>query len=98
LHDFVTNNTYKLFTALDIKTDFLTTPPNTWISNIEYIDGCEKIKKLKVVNDAAERGIALMTFFNGTRTNQDQQQYLLQVIEKHRQNFPEAKKSILLKM
>jgi hypothetical protein len=46
LHEFVTNNTYKLFTALDIKIDFLTTPPNAWINNIEYIDSCEKIKKL----------------------------------------------------
>lgn len=32
-----------------------------------------------------------MTSFNGTRTNQkDQQQYLLQVVEKHRQDFTEA--------
>jgi hypothetical protein len=38
-----------------------------------------------VTNYAAERGIALMTSFNGTLTNQEgQQQYLLQVIEKHR--------------
>lgn len=45
LHDFVTNNTYKLFTDLDIKTDFLTTQPKTWLSNNEYIDDSEKIKK-----------------------------------------------------
>lgn len=37
-----------------------------------------------------------MTSFNGTFTNQDQQKYLLQVVEKHRQDFPEVKKSNLL--
>jgi hypothetical protein len=92
LHDFVTNNTYKLCTAHNIKTDFLMTFPNAWINNIEYIDGCEKIKKLKVVNDATERGIVLMTYFNGTHTNQeDQQQYLLQVVENTNKIFRKPK-------
>jgi hypothetical protein len=40
-----------------------------------------------------------MTSFNGTHTNQeDQQQYLLQVVKKHKQNYPETKKLTLLKM
>lgn len=85
LNDFVTNNTHKLFTALNIKTDFLTTHPSTWKNSTEFLDGYKKVKALKVVNDAAERGIALMTSFNGTRTNQEeQQQYILQVIEKQK--------------
>lgn len=40
-----------------------------------------------------------MTSFNGTLTNQEeQQQYILQVIEKHRKDFPDSKKTTLLQM
>lgn len=99
LNDLVTNNTHKLFTALNIKTDFLTTHPSTWKNSMQFLDGYKKLKAVKVVNDAAERGIALMTSFNGTLTNQEeQQQYILQVIEKHRKDFPDSKKTTLLQM
>jgi hypothetical protein len=50
------------------------------------------------VNDAVERGVALIQSFNAVLTNQEEQkQFLLQVVEKHRQDFPSATKSAILK-
>jgi len=47
---------------INIKTDFLTTHPNNWKNSTEFLNGYKKVKSLKVINDAAERGIALMPF------------------------------------
>lgn len=95
LCDFVTNNTLKLFTALDISPDFLMQHPNTWEEDANYIDGRRRVQSLKVVNDAAERGISLIQSFNGILTNQEEQkQYLLQVVEQHRKQFPNPNKKI----
>jgi hypothetical protein len=53
-----------------------------------------KVKSLKVVNDAAERGVALIQTFNGILTNQEEEkQFLLQVVEKHRHDFPNPNKT-----
>lgn len=97
LCDFVSQHTSKLFSALDIPQDLLIQDPSTWESNEAYIEAQKKLKGLKVVNDAAERGVALIQSFNSVITNQEEQkQYLLQVVEKHRQTFPNANKSTLL--
>lgn len=93
----MSKNTLKLFTALDIPQTFLNQHPNTWKINNDFIEGCRKVQKLKVVNDAAERGISLIQSFNGILTNQEEQkQYLLQVVEKHRQNYPNTNKSTIV--
>ncbi|KAF0703407.1 Uncharacterized protein FWK35_00035355, partial [Aphis craccivora] len=57
LCDFVSKNTLKLFTTLDIQQDFLNHHPSTWGSNKNFVDGLKRVQNLKVVNDAAERGI-----------------------------------------
>jgi len=49
-----------------------------------------------VVNDTAERGVALMQSYNSILTkNEDHKQYLLQVMEQHRQKFPNATKATI---
>jgi len=54
------------------------------------------VKSLKVVNDAAERGVALIQAFNGVLTSpEEQKQFLLQVVEKHSCDFPNCNKSTL---
>jgi len=60
LCDFVSKNTIKLFIALDIPQDFLNQHASTWESNKNFVDGRTKVQNLKVVNDAAERGIVLI--------------------------------------
>lgn len=47
-----------------------------------------------MVNDFAERGLALMQAYNLALTkDEDQRQFLLQVIEDHRKRYPDARKS-----
>jgi len=98
LYDFVSQHTRTLITALDITHDFLIHDPCTWENNEVYIKSQKMLRGLKVVNDAAERGVALIQSFNSVITNQEEQkQYLLQVVEKHRLFFPNANKSTLLR-
>jgi len=54
---------------------------------------------LAVINDYAERGVALINDATQLRRfcDEEQLQYALQVIEKNRADFPDAKKSTLLK-
>ena len=52
---------------------------------------------LRVVNDSAERNIALAATFNSSITkNEEEKQYLFQVFESHRKCFPDCKKLTLL--
>ena len=54
------------------------------------------VKLLKVVNDCAERGVALIQSYNGALTNDEtQKQYLLQLVSRHRKLFPEPMKAAL---
>jgi hypothetical protein len=47
------------------------------------------LSSLKVVNDIAERAVALARDFNGSLSrDSEQQQFLLQVVEHHRKEFP----------
>lgn len=94
LPDFVSQHTKQLFTALNVPQHFLMKSPDTWSTDNDYIVGQQKVRSLKVVNDAAERGVALIQAFNGVLTNQEEQkQFLLQVVEKHRRDFPNTNKS-----
>ncbi|XP_050541892.1 uncharacterized protein LOC126905840 [Daktulosphaira vitifoliae] len=96
-YQFITANTRKLFSALDINQDFLNDDPNTWYRNSNYNSAKTKVQSLFVVNDPAERGVALMTHFNNCLTNdEEQRQYLLQVVEKHRNEYPDCRKSVLM--
>ena len=67
-----------------------------WESDNGYIVGQRKVRSLKIFNDAAERGVALIQEVNGVLTiHEEQKQFLLQVIEKHRHDFPNPNKSTL---
>jgi len=39
--------------------------PETWSSDNDYIVGQLKVRSLKVINDAAQRGVALIQQFDG---------------------------------
>lgn len=97
LPDFTSINTMDLFTALEIETSFLDHKPSKWNTIKAYLEGKNKVKSLKVVNDAAERGIALISTFNDILTNkEDQKQYLLQVVERHRSLYKNTNKSTIV--
>jgi hypothetical protein len=62
-----------------------------WIDNDDYKRGLQdRIRKLCVVNDTAERGVKLFQDFNLLLTkDEDEKQYLLyQLIEANRKSVP----------
>lgn len=64
LSSFVTAKTLNFFERLDIQTDFLKFDPETWIYRQDYLEALSICKNISVVNDAAERGIKLITEYN----------------------------------
>lgn len=94
LHDFVTTSTRQFFTLLDLPMDFLSSDPDQWSQLQSYISSQGTVGSVRVVNDLAERGVALIQQFNSLITrDEEQKQYLLQIVEKHRQTFSTANKT-----
>ena len=53
---------------------------------------------MRVVNDLAERGVALIQHFNASITrDEEHKQYLLQVVEDHRSSFVSPTKESAVK-
>ena len=97
LQDFVTHNTRNFFHILSIPDSFLSTDPETWVDNESYVKAEAIVRELRVVNDTAERGVALMQDYNLLLTkNEDQMQFALQVVKEHRKRFPDSNKSTIL--
>jgi hypothetical protein len=93
LANFVTEKSKLIFQTLGIESSFFEVDPIEWHLRDDYKKAQESVKTLKVVNDNAERAIALIQNFNNHLTkNENQLQYLLQVVERHREKFPEATK------
>lgn len=105
---FVTSNTKIFFESLfandsnaEDPNNFLKIDPSRWINNEKYLRAEEIVKKMVVVNDAAERAINLITRFNEKVTTiEDEKQMVLQVVEAHQKLFPYSitKKDIIKNM
>lgn len=94
---FVTAKTATFFERFNISRDFMQTDPSTWSEKDTFKKCFQIVTKLKVVNDTAERGVKLMEDYNKLITrNEDQKQYLLQVVQDYRRRFPDSKKETLL--
>ena len=90
-----TQQSIKFFTTVNLRIDFLQVDPHQWCYNSEYKTALKYVQASKVVNDTAERGVALIQEFNADLTRKDdQKQFLLQVVAEHRRLFPDSKKSI----
>ncbi|XP_044596697.1 uncharacterized protein LOC123273359 [Cotesia glomerata] len=73
---------------------FMDKDPELWAFDQDYLHCKSVFSDLKVVNDLAERGVALIQDFNNCLTrNEEQKQYLLQVVEEHRKKFPYVTKN-----
>lgn len=93
LEDFVNCKTKILFEMFDIETSFFDENPAEWDIHYGFCRGKTKLEKIVVVNDNSERTVALMTEFNEKITkNEEQKQFLLQVVEENRKQVPLAKK------
>ena len=75
--------------------DFLDINIDLWPTDDSYKENKEFFTQLKVVNDVAERGIALVNQYNQCLTkNEEQFQFLLQVVKEHRKNYPNCNKNL----
>ena len=97
LESFVTENAFNFFNILELPTTYLTTlNPDKWIEN-EFQQAVKFVKSLQVVNDRAERGLKLIQDVNCSITkNEEQKQFLPQVVSEHRSKFPLPQKSLLI--
>lgn len=97
LADFVSTNTREFFNITGFSDDFLQEDPVAWEVNEEYQKARGYLKKMRVVNDVAERGVALIKKYNKCLTKDEEQlQFLLQVVQEHRAMFPDTRKSTIL--
>jgi len=91
------SHTFFVTTAFD--SSFLDVPVNEWPERQSYKTACEYANNLPWVNDCAKRGVALMQNFNATITrNEEEKQFVLQLVEKHRQAFPKCNRLDLVDM
>ena len=97
LEQFCTTNSKKLFQCLRLPESFLAKDPVHWEEDDSYQKAVQVVQNLAVVNDRAERGVALIQDFNKKLTkDEDQLQFLLQVVTEHRRKFPDCTKRNLL--
>jgi hypothetical protein len=96
LVDFTTKQSRLLFQRLELPDGFLAVDPDEWDRREYFRRASAVINELKVVNDHAERGVALVQELSGMLThNKEQFQFMLQVVCENRRQFPDALKRTL---
>lgn len=99
IEDFETTNTDRFFTILGIQSGWLEKEPCSWNEDSDYLASKQIVSGLSVVNDRAERGVALIVEYNQILTKHEgQKQALLQVVSEHRRQFPDSSKATVAKL
>lgn len=97
LEDFVTSNTLRFFNITGISAKFLDQDVDSWPEDDDYKMAMATAGSMRVVNDIAERGVALMDEYNKLHTNdEEQKQFLLLVVKDYRQRYPDRNKRTLV--
>ena len=73
LNNFVTSTSKVLFQKLKLPSGFLQEDPDTWNDDNDFLQASSTVQELKVVNNHAERGVALIQEYCGLMTNDEQQ-------------------------
>ncbi|GBP21286.1 hypothetical protein EVAR_11681_1 [Eumeta japonica] len=73
IENFVNSNTLRFFTILGIPSTFLQKEPRLWEEDEDYKASREIVRSMRVVNDIAERGVALIEEFNKIITSDEEQ-------------------------
>lgn len=90
---FITQGSLNLFKICELPYDFLDKDPSQWESETSFVECREVFEELKVINDVAERGVALVEEYTGLITKDEvQYQALIQVVKNHRKKNPRANK------
>lgn len=96
LSDFVTSKTKFFFQRFKLPQDFLKHLPHTWSDRDDYQQALITVQKLNVVNDTAERGVKMVQEYNRTLCRNDEElQYLIQVVSDYKKKYPSHAKSML---
>ena len=77
---------------------FLDVAASEWPECQSYKTACKLVNNLPCVDDCAEHGVMLMQNFNATIANNEEKQFVLQVVEKHRRAFPKCHRQDLADM
>ena len=84
LADFAFAQSAVLLDQLGCGRQFLTLSPSNWHSNEAFLLGQRRAQSLSMTNDRAERALALLQEYNmNLMRDESEQQFLLQLIEKH---------------
>ena len=79
-----------------MEVELLTMNPAGWTDSPLYDKAKSVVDSIKVVNDSAERTVALMSSYNESITkNESEMQRLVQVVEDNRKRIPDYKKTTL---
>ncbi|CAH0558598.1 unnamed protein product [Brassicogethes aeneus] len=96
MSNFITQKSMILFEKFNLPSSFLDLPVNQWEADKTYQDSLKIIRAIKVTNDIAERGVALINKYNeGLTYDEEQRQFLLQVVADHRKKYPDCSKKNL---
>lgn len=97
LPDFVTANTMHFFEITGLSVDFLSQDPALWENSDTYVSVKTTLSRLRVVNDIAERGVALINEYNELCTkDEEQKQFLLLAVKNYRQQHSDRNKFTLM--
>ena len=87
----------KIFDILKIPRGCLDNNPSNWKNSISYMGCKSKVFSMKVTNDTAERGVSLIqNYLHVLTKDEEQRQYLLQIVSEHRKKFPDSKKATIV--
>lgn len=96
LPDFCSQRTLDFWDITQLSKSFIELDPKLWESCEEFKKLKDRISSLRVVNDCAERGVALIQSYCGKITKNEQQlQFLLKVVEDNRRKYPDTNRTTL---
>ena len=96
LHDLVGPKSYTLFSILGTDYDWLQHKPEDWENFPDYLEMREFVRTVKVMNDASERGVKMISDYSKILTEDNGlRRKLLQGVEMSRKIHPDFKKKTL---
>ncbi|KYM93405.1 hypothetical protein ALC62_15995 [Cyphomyrmex costatus] len=95
---FINNQSLLFFERFGINKQFLQLNCEMWTKDDDYLQGLQIVKELRVVNDTAERTVHLTEQYINVLTKDEQQkQYLIQIVSEFKKNTQEANKETVIK-
>lgn len=89
---FVGEDSWSFFELMKVEAEFLSKSVCEWETDDQYLTAKEIVDNICVVNDAAERGVKLVSDFIGGAREEENLQNILQVVEADRRMVPNQRK------